>query len=61
MRYSTQIKPVSYVKSHAAELLDRITEEREPIIITQNSTNTSPGTIRARKPTTLSGISFRRS
>src|ERR1035438_5340132 len=36
MRYSTQIKPISYVKSHAAELLDRITEEREPIIITQN-------------------------
>jgi prevent-host-death family protein len=36
MRYSTQIKPISYVKAHAAELLDRITEEREPIIITRN-------------------------
>ena len=36
MRYSTQIKPISYVKTHAAELLDRIAEEREPIIITQN-------------------------
>jgi prevent-host-death family protein len=36
MRYSTQIKPISYVKAHAAELLDKITEEREPIIITQN-------------------------
>ena len=36
MRYSTQIKPISYVKAHAAELLDRITEQREPIIITQN-------------------------
>ena len=36
MRFSTQIKPISYVKSHAAELLDRIAEEREPIIITQN-------------------------
>jgi len=36
MRYSTQIKPISYVKAHAAELLNRITEEREPIIITQN-------------------------
>jgi len=36
MRYSTQIKPISYVKAHAAELIDRITEEREPIIITQN-------------------------
>ena len=36
MRYSTQIKPISYVKANAAELLDRISEEREPIIITQN-------------------------
>jgi prevent-host-death family protein len=36
MHFSTQIKPISYVKAHAAELLDRITEEREPIIITQN-------------------------
>jgi prevent-host-death family protein len=36
VRYSTQIKPISYVKAHAAELLDRITQEREPIIITQN-------------------------
>jgi prevent-host-death family protein len=36
MRYSTQIKPISYVKAHAAELIDRINEEREPIIITQN-------------------------
>lgn len=36
MRYSTQIKPISYLKFHAAELLDRITEEREPIILTQN-------------------------
>lgn len=36
MRYSTQIKPISYVKSNAAELLGRIAEDREPIIITQN-------------------------
>jgi prevent-host-death family protein len=36
MRYSTQIKPISYVKAHAADLIDRITREREPIIITQN-------------------------
>jgi prevent-host-death family protein len=36
VRYSTQIKPISYVKANAAELLDRIAEEREPIIITQN-------------------------
>jgi len=36
MRFSTQIKPISYFKAHAAELLARITEEREPIVITQN-------------------------
>ena len=36
MRYSTQIKSISYVKAHTAELLNRIAEEREPIIITQN-------------------------
>lgn len=36
MRFSTQIKPISYVKTHAAELLDKIAEEREPIVITQN-------------------------
>jgi len=36
VRYSTQIKPISYVKAHASELLDKIAEEREPIIITQN-------------------------
>lgn len=36
MRFSTQIKPISYVKAHAAELLAQINKDREPIIITQN-------------------------
>jgi prevent-host-death family protein len=36
LRYSTQIKPISYVKANAASLLDRVNEERQPIIITQN-------------------------
>jgi prevent-host-death family protein len=36
LRFSTQIKPISYVKAHAAELLGRIAAEREPIVITQN-------------------------
>ena len=36
MKFSTQIKPISYVKANAAELLERITKEHEPIIITQN-------------------------
>ena len=36
MSYSSQIKPISYLKANAAEILTRITEIREPIIITQN-------------------------
>ena len=36
MAYSSQIKPISYLKANAAEILTRITEIREPIIITQN-------------------------
>ncbi len=36
MKFSTQIKSISYVKANAAELLEKITKEREPIIITQN-------------------------
>lgn len=36
MRFSTQIKPISYIKSHSAEVLDRLAQEREPIVITQN-------------------------
>lgn len=36
MRFSTQVKPISYLKSHAAEIIDTITENREPLLITQN-------------------------
>lgn len=36
MRLSTQVKPISYLKSHAAEIIDAITENREPMLITQN-------------------------
>ena len=36
MRFSTQIKPISYIKANAAELLDKMALDREPIIITQN-------------------------
>ena len=36
MRFSTQAESVSYFKAHAAEVIDRITKEREPIIITKN-------------------------
>ena len=33
---STNIKPISYLKANAAEVLKRLTEQREPFLITQN-------------------------
>lgn len=30
------IKPISFVKANAAELIDRINETRRPLIVTQN-------------------------
>ncbi len=36
MKFSTQVKPISYLKSHAAEIIKDITEHREPMLITQN-------------------------
>ena len=36
MRYSTQIKPISYLKANAAEVLATLAEDRQPLIITQN-------------------------
>ena len=36
MKFSTQVKPISYLRSHAAEIIRDITESREPMLITQN-------------------------
>ncbi|TWD46364.1 type II toxin-antitoxin system Phd/YefM family antitoxin [Pseudomonas sp. SJZ131] len=36
MKFSSQIKPISYLKSHTAEIVKTITESREPLVITQN-------------------------
>ena len=36
MRYSTQVKPISYLKANAAEVLLNLAEKREPLVITQN-------------------------
>jgi prevent-host-death family protein len=36
MRYSTQVKPISYLKANAAEILKQLAEQREPMVITQN-------------------------
>ena len=36
MRYSTQVKSISYLKANAAEMLLQLAELREPVLITQN-------------------------
>lgn len=36
MTLSSQIKPISYLKAHAAELVRTLGEDRTPLIITQN-------------------------
>jgi prevent-host-death family protein len=36
MRYSRQIKPISYLKANAADILRELEEQRKPLIITQN-------------------------
>jgi prevent-host-death family protein len=36
MRYSSQIKPISYVKANAAELISQLERDRQPLVITQN-------------------------
>lgn len=36
MKLSTNVKPISYLKSHTAEIVKEITETREPLLITQN-------------------------
>ncbi len=36
MKYSTHIKPISYLKNHAAEVAATLEETGEPLLITQN-------------------------
>jgi prevent-host-death family protein len=36
VRYSTQIRSISYLKANAAEVLQVLEEQRKPMIITQN-------------------------
>ena len=36
MRYSSQVKPIGYLKANAAEVLNHLAENREPLVITQN-------------------------
>ncbi|MFL9924851.1 type II toxin-antitoxin system Phd/YefM family antitoxin [Herbaspirillum lusitanum] len=36
MTFSTQIKPISYLKSHAAEIIKDFADKDDTLIITQN-------------------------
>ena len=36
MRYSSQVKPIRYLKANAAEVLTQLAENRVPLVITQN-------------------------
>jgi len=36
MKYLTQVKPITYLKSHAAEIVKTLSDSREPLLITQN-------------------------
>lgn len=36
MRYSARVKPISYLKANAAEVLLDLAERREPMVVTQN-------------------------
>ena len=36
MKLSEQVKPISYLKAHAAEIARTLGEQQQPLIITQN-------------------------
>ena len=36
MHFSTQVKPISYLKANAAQVLADLSANREPLLITQN-------------------------
>jgi len=36
MKFSKQIKPISYLKAHAAEIIRNFRQQKKPLVITQN-------------------------
>jgi len=36
MKFSSQIKPISYLKAHAAEIVRNLGKQGNPLVITQN-------------------------
>lgn len=41
MKFSSQIKPISYFKANAAEVVRQLAERRVPMVITQNGEATA--------------------
>ena len=41
MKLSSQIKPISYFKANAAEIVRQLAAQREPMVITQNGEATA--------------------
>jgi prevent-host-death family protein len=36
MKLSNQIRPISYLKAHTAEIVRNLSKQQEPLVITQN-------------------------
>ncbi len=36
MKLSSQIRPISYLKAHASEIVRNLSKQQEPLVITQN-------------------------
>jgi prevent-host-death family protein len=41
MKFSAQVKPISYLKANAAEVIRGLAENRAPLVITQNGEATA--------------------
>jgi prevent-host-death family protein len=41
MKLSRQVKPISFFKANAAEIVRQLTKQREPMVITQNGEATA--------------------
>ena len=41
MKYSTAVQPVTILKSKSAQLINRVRETRQPVVITQNGKATA--------------------
>jgi prevent-host-death family protein len=68
---ASDLKPITYMKTHSAELIDAVNEKRSPIVITQNgapravmmdveSYERLQGTLTLLKLISQSGEDFRR-